>query len=802
MPSELRFAFRQLIKSPGFTLVAVVGLALAIGANAALFSVVNSVFLRPLPYHEPDRLVRLGSTDQERDLERVGFSYPRYLAVQQQPRVFSALAFAANNAFTLTGRGDPEQLTALHVSASLLPVLGLEPAAGRNFTADEDRPGGERVALISHRFWRQRLGGDTSALGQTLALDGVLHTIVGVLPEAASAAPLNNIQVWVPRPAEVPYLVPSQLNGGGYFFNVVGRLAPGVSLDQAQEAMQITADAYRAQYPGNVDAASKIELVPLLDDAVQDTRQSYLLLFGAVGCVLLVACANISNLLLARFAARRKEIAARFVLGAGRGDIVRQLLAESLTVAILGGALGLLLAKLALSAIIALGADLIPRSEEIALDPTAIVFTVIVTLVTGVAIGLLPALQASGLHVRDALNESSRGSTGTGRRLRGALLVSEVALSLVLLIASGLLLTSFSRLHQVEPGFTPDGVFAAQLVLPPQRYAGPELVAVYDRLYERLSTLPGITSAALTDRVPLTGGQTPAPVAVSTRPVPLNERPHANRHLVSPRFFETLGIPIRSGRDFNERDDATVPHVVIINETFAKQFFPGENPIGQTLVTGMAQLPSQVIGVVADVRGQNLQTPPAADYFLPALQRPEAFTNILIRSIAHPSTMTPVVRAALKDIDPTLPLLEPQPLTARIEETVADRKLALVLLGGFAGLALLLALLGVYSVMAHLVAYRTAEIGIRMALGASRGSVMRMVLGHGRRLTLLGIVIGAFASFGVTRLMQQSLFEVNAADPTVYLGLSLLLLLVAECACWIPAHRATRIDPLVAMRAD
>lgn len=802
MPTDIRYALRQLTKSPGFTLVAVIGLALAIGANAALFSVVNSVFLRPLPYHEPDRLVRLSSTDESRDLERTGFSYTRFLTVQQQPGVFSSLAFAAPNGLTLTDRGDPEQLVALHASASLLPTFGLEPVAGRNFTADEDRPGGERVALISHAFWRQRFNGERSAVGQTLKLDGALYTIVGVLPEAATAAPLDEIQVWVPRPAEVPYLVPSQLNGGGYFFQVIARLAPGVSMAQADEAMQLTAAAYRAQYPSNVDAPSRIELVPLLDDVVADARQSYLLLFGAVGCVLLVACANISNLLLARFAARRKEIAARFVLGASRGDIVRQLLAESLSVAILGGALGLLLAQGALKAIVALGADLIPRAAEIALDPRAVLFTIIVTLVTGVAIGLLPALQASSLHVREALNESSRGSTGTGRRLRGALLVAEVALSLVLLIASGLLLTSFSRLQQVEPGFQPDGVFTAQLVFPPQRYSGPELVAVYDRLYERLSLLPGITSAALTDRVPLTGGRSPAPVAVSTRPVPLSERPYANRHLVSPRYFETLGIPIRAGRDFDERDDATVPHVVIVNEAFVRQFFPGENPIGRTLITGMGQMPSQVIGVVADVRGENLNTPPAADYFLPALQRPEGFTNILIRSIAHPGTMTPAVRAALKDIDPALPLLEPQLLTERVADTVADRRLALALLGGFAGLALALALLGVYSVMAHLVAYRTAEIGIRMALGASRASVMRMVLGHGRRLTLVGIALGMLASFGVTRLLQQSLFEVNAADPVTYLTLSLLLLVVAEGACWVPALRATRIDPMVAMRTD
>jgi putative ABC transport system permease protein len=802
MPSELRYAIRQLIKSPGFTLVAVVGLALGIGANAALFSVVNSVFLRPLPYHEPDRLVRLASTDESREVLRFPLSYPRFLEVQKQQGVFSAIALSTGNAFTLTGRGDPEQVIALQASATLLPTLGLDVAAGRNFSADEDKPGGEHVTLISHRFWQQRFNGDASAIGQTLSLDGVLYTIVGVLPEAATAPPLNQIQLWVPRPAEVPFIVPSQLNGGGYFFNVVGRLAPGVSIEKATEAMKLIAEAYRTANPSNVDAASRIELVPLLEDAVQGARQSYLLLFGAVGCVLLVACANISNLLLARFAARRKEIAARFVLGASRGDVIRQLLAESLSVSILGGALGLLLAEWAMKGIVAIGGNLIPRAEEIALDPLAIAFTCAVTLVTGFAIGLLPAMQASGIHVRDALNESSRGSTGTGRRLRAGLLVAEVALSLILLIAAGLLLTSFARLQNVEPGFEPEGVFTAQLVFPPQRYAGPALVSAYERLYARLSALPGIKSVGLTDRVPLTGGTTPAPVAVAERPVPLNDRPFANRHLVSPGFFSTLGIPIRKGRDFDTRDSATVPHVAIINETFAKQFFPGEEPLGRTLITGMGQRESRVVGVVADVRGQNLNTPPAPDYFLPALQRPEPFTNILIRSVGDPATMGPAVREALKDIDPNLPLLQPQTLMTRVQQTVADRKLALVLLGGFSGLALLLALLGVYSVMAHLVAYRTAEIGIRMALGATRGSVMRMVLGHGRRLTLIGIVIGIVGALGVTRLIQQTLFQVRATEPMVYVGISLLLLLVAELACWIPARRATRIDPLTAMRTE
>ena len=803
MPVDVRYAVRQLLKSPGFTLIAVIGLGLGIGANVALFSVVNAIFLRPLPYKDPGRLVRLTSTEEAYNLRRVGFSYPRYLEVQQRQQVFSDLALSAGNALTMTGRGDPEQVIALHASASLLPILGLEPQFGRNFSAAEDRPGGEAVALVSHGMWRERFNSDPSIVGQAITLNGAPYTVIGVLPEAASAFPLNQIRIWVPRPAEVPYLVPAQLNNGGYFFQVIARLRPGVSLEQARDAMNVIAAGYRTTYPAHVDAPSTLEVLPLLEDAVGEQRRSYLLLFGAVGCVLLIACANIANLLLARFAARRKEIAARFALGATRARVVRQLVTESMIVALLGGGAGLLAAQWALGAVVALGADLIPRAVEIAIDPTALVFSLLVSLAAGLAIGLLPGLQAAKVNVNEALKEASRGSTGTGHRLRGGLLVAEVALSLVLLVAAGLLLASFARLQRVEPGFNPDGVFTAQLGLPPQAYDRERLVAFYERLYQRLATLPGSSSAALTDRVPLTGAQTPAPVAVQGRTLPpMSERPSANRHLVSPKYFSTLGIPIRAGRDFDERDSARVPHVVIINETFARRHFPGEDPIGRTLITGMGQLPSQIVGIVGDVRGQALNTPPDAEYFLPALQRPETFTNILVRTNISPAAMAPAVREALRAVDPDIPLLQPQALSARIAETIADRRLALLLLAAFAGLALVIASLGVYSVMAHLVAFRTSEIGIRMALGASPSTVMRMVLGQGRRLTLAGLGLGIGGAFVVARLMRQTLYEVNPGDPLIYVAVAVTLLVVAEFAAWLPARRATRIDPVVALRSE
>jgi putative ABC transport system permease protein len=806
MLSDLRYAVRQVTKTPGFSLLAVIALALGIGANSAMFSIINTLFLRPLPYPEPERLVQLTSSLPDRQLNNAPFSWPRYLAVSEQQQVFSELAVAAFNGFTMSGNGDPELIQGVMASANYLPALGVQPLHGRSFSADEDRAGGPDVILISHNFWQRRLEGRQTALGESLTLDGRPRTIIGILPPSLSRFPFNQTEIWAPRPVEVPFLVPSQVNNGAFTFQVIGRLKPGVTLQQARENVKLLAEGYKARNPKNVDAPSQAVVNLYLEDLVGNQRPMFVVLFGAVGCVLLIACANVANLLLARFAGRRKEIALRIALGATRACVIRPFIFESLLVAMLGAALGLVFAHWGLKAFLQVGQDFVPRSFEVGIDPMVLSFTAGLALLTGLAMGLVPALQAARPDVNDALKSASRGSTGglAENRFRQGLLVGEIALSLVLLVSASLLLTSFARLQRVAPGFKPDGLFVGFLNVPPTRYATkPELANFYHRVLERMSALPGVKSVALNDALPLSGATPQAPIAVVGRDLPpLSERPHALRHLVSPGMFATLGIPLLAGRDLDERDTPDTPHVVVINQTMARQFFGAENPLGRRLVTGMGQIESEVVGVVGDNHSNDLTSPPVAEYFLPVLQRPENFSTIVLRVEGDPASIAGAVRSALKDVDPGLPLLNPQTMNAVIAQTGANRRLVMVLLAIFAGLAVILASIGLYGVMAYMVGQRTGEIGIRVALGAAPGVVQRMVVMQGLKLAAGGILVGALAALGLTRLLQTFLFDVRPTDPTIYAGISALLCGVALCACWLPARRAARIDPLVALRAE
>jgi putative ABC transport system permease protein len=802
----LRYAVRSLRKSPGFTTVAIVALALGIGANAAIFSLVEAIFLQPLPYEHPERLVQINSSAPEQGINQAGLSWPRFEVLRERQQLFSDLSVSIFSPYTITGLGDPEQIQALMVSGNFFSLLGVEPALGRTFVAEEEKPGGPPVVILSNGFWRSHFGGQPDAIGKTLTLDGKPHTIVGVMPASVSSFPLGQTQLFTARPFEAPFLNRKQIDDGGFFFNVLARLRPGVELAGVRTEMDVIQRSYAQTHASNVDATSAVTAGLLLDNLVGNQRGTYVTLFGAVAAVLLIACANVANLVLARFAKRRKEIVIRVSLGAQRGHIVTQLLAESMLLALAGAALGLAFAWASLRVVTRVGANLIPRADEIGLDPTVLAFTLGVALVTGLALGLLTALSTPIRSLAATIGDSSRGSTAdrSRNRFHAALLIAEIAASFVLLVATGLLVSSFLKIRDVQPGFRSDRTFVGFITIPAERYPwrAESTVNFYSRLYHRLQEIPGAKQVALSDNPPLSGNNGQSPYAVIGRPLPPTpERPLAIRHLISPGRFALLGIPILAGRDFDEHDSPIGRQVIIINEAMAKQLFPNESPLGHTLVTGMMGLEAEIVGVVANSHTASLTAPPGPEMFYPVLQRPEQFTGILIRTDTDPAALVRSVRAAIADVDPSVALTNPGTMQQLVDQSLADRKLTMNLLLAFAGLALLLASLGVYSVMAYSVAQRNAEIGIRMALGASAERVQKMVLRHGMTLAGVGLAIGLAAALMVTRLMSTLLFDVGASDPLVYLSIGTLLSAVAALACWLPSRRAARVDPVRALEA-
>jgi putative ABC transport system permease protein len=798
--NTLAFAFRSLVKSPVFSLVAILALALGIGANSAIFSMIETIFLRPLPYADADRIVQLQSLLPDRGLAQAPLSWPRMLAVRERQQVFTDLSVSTPNAFIVTSAGDPEQLQGFIVSQNYFPLLGVQPMLGRNFLPEEDRPGAPPVVLLSYGYWQKHFAGRQDVLGQPLTLDGKPHTVIGVLPKDATGFPLNQIALFTTRPFESPVLERKQIDDGGLFYTVLARLKPGVGLAEAQTAMRTIAAGYAEAHPTNVDVTSKLDVDFLQDVLVGNQRETYAMLFIAVIAVLLIACANVANLLLARFSRRRKEVGIRFALGARRSRVIREFLAESLLLAIAGGVVGLVLAAAALPLLAHVGHDFVPRAEEISLDPAVVAFTLGVSVVCGLAMGLVPAMHASMSAANEALKDSSRESTSGPKhnRFRSALLVAEIAVAFVLLVATGLMISTVVRIQNVSPGFHADGVFVAFAILPPAQYpARTEATAnFYSRLYHRLEEIPGQKGVALSDTPPLTGGGAQSPYAVVGRPLPPpSERPLAIRHLISPNRFGVLGIAIKAGRDFDEHDTPTSNPVIIINETMARQLFPNQNPLGQKLVTGMMGLTAEIVGVAADVHTRNLTAPPEPEMFYPVFQRPEDFTGILVRTGGDPAALTASVKAALHDVDPGIPLIAPSTMSEMVRQSIADRDLTMTMLIVFAGLALSLASLGVYSVMAYSVTQRSAEIGIRMALGARAFDVQKMVIGQGLGLAAIGLAIGAAAALALTSLMAALLFEVRATDPGIYLSIAALLAGVAVLASWIPSRRAAGLDP-------
>src|SRR5262247_1832860 len=810
---DIRFGFRNLLRRPGFALIALITLALGIGANTAIFSVVNAVLLRPLPYAEPERLVALWESNTQRPESRNSISYPNFFDWRAQSKSFERMASYYTNNMALTGVAAPVNLRSAVVSPDLFATLGVRPQLGRWFVGEEEKPG-IRAAIISHGLWQRQFGGDPNVIGRAMTLNGKQFNVVGVMP-AGFQFPIEAepVEVWVTSSIDGEKTDPKEPaqneQRGSHFLQAVGRLKPGVTLEQAQAEMNVIGANLEKQYPDS-NTRRGVNLIPYHNDLTQDYSEALWLILGAVGCVLLIACANVANLLLARATARYKEIAVRAALGANRWRVMRQLLTESLSLALGGGLFGLLLAWWGTDALIRLIPEEVPRLAEINIDRWVFGFTLLISVVTGVVFGLAPALQASKVELTEAMKEGSRGAgAGAGRgRLRGALVVAEIAIALVVLIGAGLLLQTFRRLQQVDLGFDIHNILTAVVELPDARYPKPEQAAAfYQTLLDRVKALPGVEAVSAIVPQPLSGDSMMISFDIEGRDIPKGERPSSHFRSISLDYFSVMKIPLLAGRAFTERDDAHSPGVVIVNETFAKRHFPNESPIGKHVKPGIAlegePVWREIVGVVKDVKHrQSLSRDYEPEYYLPHAQMPINSMNLVIRATNDPRGLARSLELEVQSLDRDIPVYRIKTLEQYLGVAVAQPKFNALLLSLFAGLALLLTAIGLYGVMAYSVIQRAQEIGIRIALGAQTGDVLKMVLRQGLKLTALGLLIGLAAAYALTRYMQSLLFGVKPTDPLTFAAIALLLVVVAFLACWIPARRATKVDPMVALRCE
>jgi len=801
---DLRFGARMLRRNPGFTSVAIVALALGIGGNSAIFSVVNTVLLRPLPYAEPDRIVRIFASAPERGLTQTNLSFQHITSLVERGQAFEQVGAYTPDSANLTGIDEPLQLAVCRVSSGLLGVLKAQPAAGRNFLPEEDKPGGPRVVVLSHNLWQRQFGGAPGVVGRAMTLDALSYTIVGVMPEGFNF-PGGQIDAWIPRVFEPSFLPREAVERGAGYLNAVARLKPGITRQQAQADVESIAAANNAS--SQPDLAFGLLAIPLSEVATQGVRPTLYILLGAVAFVLLIACANVANLLLAKAAGRQKEIAVRAALGARRARLIRQFLTESVLLSLMAGALGVALASWGVALLVSAATGNIPRAAEISVDARVLGFTLLVAIVTGVAFGLAPALQLSRTDLNEALKDTSRSSGGGTRRarIRGALVVTEVALSVVLLIGAGLLMRSFVRLQGVDAGFNPANLLVASINLPTSRYAQPaQRVGFYKRLSEDLASLPGVTSVGIVQGLPLTGYDARTPIAIDGRSVPpLPERPLVSVGIVSPDYFRTLGIPLLQGRFFTDQDNETSPVTVLINRSFARKFFPDEDPIGKRVVSAGGQpLTREIIGVVGDIRQIGLDTSPGEGFYICSNQRPQLAMNMVLRVEGSPLALSNAVRSRVVAIDKDQPVATLQTMEQITSNSISNQRFTLLLLGLFAAVALVLAAIGIYSVMAYTVTQRTGEIGLRMALGAQTRDVLNLVVGQGMATALIGVAVGLAGAFGLTRLMTSLLFGVTATDPITFIVIPVILTGVALAACLVPARRAVKVDPMEALRYE
>lgn len=827
---DIRYGFRTLLKSPGFTFISVLVLALGIGANTAIFSVINAVLLSALPFKEPDRLVLIWGSKPQQGRAQVPFSLPNFNDVQSQTKTLEAMSAWTLGRFNLTdGEGattvEPEQVQYALVSSNFFSTLGVSVKIGRAFRPDEEQPGQSRAVIISHSLWARRFNSDPNVLGKTITLDGQAYEVAGVLPADFTFLSFPKAtEVWLPfgldsfRDRKYARAVGS--------LGVIGRMKPGVGLAEAQAELDTIARRLEEQYP-NFNKGWSVRAVPLHEQVTKSWRTALLVLFGAVGFVLLIACANVANLQLARVAARQKEIAIRAALGAGRLRIVRQLLTENILLATLGGSLGLLFALW--------GVDLLASfpyttpslfvpyditREQIGIDARVLLFTVAVSVLTGVIFGLIPAFQASRTDLNEALKETgSRAGGGMRSGARSSLVVAEIAISLMLLVGAGLMIKSFLRLQRVDPGFKPDNVLTMDINLPQTKYRENEQINLFYReLIERVRALPGVTSVGAGEYLPLSGFDSTTGIFIDGRPLPApGESQEAHNRNVTPDYFNALGISLRAGRFFTERDNGDSPKVAIINETMAQRYWPRENPIGKRVALNFEamkfhpdrapdlDIPSgmrEIVGVVADVRHTGLMTAPVPEMYVPFEQRPIRDMTLVVRASGDPLALTGAVRQQVLSTDPDQPVANITTMAQLLSASVAQPRFNFMLLTVFACVALALAAVGIYGVISYSVAQRTREIGIRMALGAQASDVLRLVLGQGFRLILLGLALGLLAALALTRVLAGLLFEVKPTDPLTYGAIALLLAGVAALACYVPARRAAKVDPMVALRYE
>jgi putative ABC transport system permease protein len=815
---DLRFGFRMLCKNPGFSVIAVLTLSLAIGASTAVFSVVNAVLLKPPPYPHSERIVfpwRTVPPGFNLGYDQIPWGRFEFLFFSHELNTFQAMGAFLADSFNLTGSGEPARIDGLRASAGFFPSLGVSPSLGRTFTPEEDQLGHNQEVVLSHKLWRERFAADPDVLGRVLELNGEPYTVIGVMPEGfafprAAEMPggftfAKEVELWVPLALVPGPVLPAESSE----LAVVGRMRPGVTREQSQAEMDLLGKRLERQFP-NSSGWFNARLTPMSRQVAGDTGRPLLLLLGAVGVVLLIACSNVASLFLARSLKRRREFTLRAALGAAQGRLVRQLLTESVLLASVGGLVGLLFANAGIYFVKVFGPANIPRLHEVSLDLRVLAFTLTVTLLTGVFFGLAPAIGAVRASLMEALKEGGQrsGEGPSGSKIRSAFLVTQVALALVLVVATGLLTQTLFRLLKVDPGFRAEHVLTFELSLPASKYPDVDrIVALYHGALQRLRALPGVESAGIVEIVPMSGATESTALRIPGRPAAADEKPpYSNYTIASPGYFAAVGTPLLRGRDFLETDTSTSEPVTIINSSMAKKYWPNDDPLGKQVGPKSLKFPAAtIVGIVADTKRLSLREQPSPEMYVLYTQKvwPSLLAmDVVLRANVDPASLTSSASEAIRSLDAGVPLAKVQTLTAVVDDSMTQQRFSVLLLGCFGALALLLASIGMYGVISYSVAQRTQEIGIRMVLGAQRRSVFQMVLGQGARLGGLGIMIGLVGALGVTRLLAGFLYGVRPTDPVTFAGVSLLLLAVALLACYIPARRAMRVDPMVAIRYE